>query len=248
MLGQRQDSDGVVSQAHNEERAAAPRTSRGQQVAAKLEAQILDERLPSGTRLGLRTELISRFEVSAPVINEALRILRERDLVEVRPGPNGGVFVANPPPHVRLGGIDVWHQGLSVDPEKLFEARRQLDRLFATVAAQRATSRDIRAMEDALQGMRAAENDAMAWLTAAMALHTAIARASGIDVLIGMYDTIVTTLSATMTKASFAAGLEDKRHHGFELHAGLVAAIRDGDAVTVEKLTAEHEQDMTRIA
>ncbi|MEV5302815.1 MULTISPECIES: FadR/GntR family transcriptional regulator [Amycolatopsis methanolica group] len=110
------------------------RTSRSQQVAAELESQILRERLPAGTRLALRTELITRFSVSAPVINEALRILRERELVTVKPGPKGGVFVANPPPQVRLGGIDLWFQGLSVEPEQLFEARRYLDQVFATVA------------------------------------------------------------------------------------------------------------------
>jgi DNA-binding FadR family transcriptional regulator len=100
--------------------------SRAQRIAAEIEAEILADRMPMGTRLGLRTDLIDRFEASPPVMNEALRILRERDLVTVRPGPNGGVMVASLPPQLRLGGIDVWHQGLTAEPEKLFEARSQL--------------------------------------------------------------------------------------------------------------------------
>jgi DNA-binding transcriptional MocR family regulator len=85
--------------------------SRAQQIATEIEAEIPSDRIPAGTRLGLRTDLISRFEVSPLVMNEALRILRKRHLVTVKLGPNGGVIVDSPPPQVRLGGIDVWHQG-----------------------------------------------------------------------------------------------------------------------------------------
>src|ERR1700728_1020330 len=155
-----------------------PRGSRPQQIAAEIEAEILASRHPAGTKLGRRTDLISRFGVSPSVMNEALRILRERNLVTVRPGPNGGVIVDSPPPQVRLGGIDVWHQGLAVDPEQLFDARTHLDELLTTVAVQRATPDDIRAMEWALEDMRAAGDDARAFLSANMRFHLAVARAS----------------------------------------------------------------------
>jgi DNA-binding FadR family transcriptional regulator len=180
-------------------------------------------------------------------MNEALRILRERDLVEVKPGPNGGVFVANPPPQVRLGGIDLWHQGLAVDPEQLFEARRYLDTMFPAVAMQRATPEDIRAMEWALDDMRAARENPRAWMDANLRLHLAIARASRIEVLIGLYQTIVSVLSATMTKASFVEGQEGPRAHNMEVHTNMVAAIRDRDAATLEKMLAQHHEDMVRV-
>lgn len=223
------------------------RRSRAQQVAADLEARVLAERYPTGTRLGLRTELIAHYSVSPAVMNEALRILRERDLVEVRPGPNGGVFVANPPPQVRLGGIDVWHQGLMVDPDQLFEARRHLDALFAPIALHRATPEDVRAMEWAVEDMRSARDDARALLDATMRLHLAIARASRIEVLIGMYQTIVATLNATMTKASFVPHAQELRQHSLALHADLVSAIRNRDTLALEKLLTLHSQDMVRV-
>ena len=223
------------------------RQSRAQEVAGDLEARILDEGYSTGTRIGLRTELIANYGVSPAVMNEALRILRERDLVVVRPGPNGGVFVANPPPPVRLGGIDVWHQGLVLDPDQLFESRRFLDDLFASVALERATPEDVRTMEWALEDMRAAHNDARALLDATMRLHLAIARASRIEVLVGMYQTIVVSLTSTMTKASFVPHQEELRQHNLELHIGLVQAIREKDTVALEKLLALHNQDMVRV-
>ena len=225
----------------------SPRRSRSQEVAADLESKILAERWSTGRRIGLRTDLIEQYSASPAVMNEALRILRERNLIEVRPGPSGGVFVANPPPQVRLGGINVWFQGLIVDPEKLFESRRLLDNMFATVAVQRATPEDVRDMEWAVEEMRATRDDAHALLAATMRLHLAIARASRIEVLVGMYQTIVIQLSSTMTRASFVPGHEDQRRHNLDVHTGLVAAIRDRDSITLEKLLSEHEHDMERM-
>ena len=227
--------------------AGQPRLSRAQQIAAEIESEILADRLPAGTRLGLRTELIARYDVSPPVMNEALRILRERDLVTVRPGPNGGVIVASPPPQLRLGGIDVWHQGLTVEPEQLFEARSQLDTLLTTVAAQRATPEDIRAMEWALDDMRAAGDDARAFLDANMRLHVAIARASRIELLAGFYESIVTLLSTTMTKAIFVQDKDELREHNLQVHADLILAIRDQDTITLQKLLKLHHQDTIRV-
>jgi DNA-binding FadR family transcriptional regulator len=223
------------------------RGSRAQQIAAELEAEILASRHPAGTNLGRRTDLITRFGVSPSVMNEALRILRDRNLVTVRPGPNGGVIVDSPPPQVRLGGIDVWHQGLAIDPEQLFDARSHLDTLLTTVAVQRATPDDIRAMEWALEDMRAAGDDARAFLNANMRFHLAVARASKIDLLAALYESIVAVLSTTMTKASFVDPTRQLRPHNLQVHADLIAAIRDQDTARLHKLLALHHQDTIRI-
>lgn len=227
--------------------ADQPKLSRAQQIAAEIEAEILANRMPTGTRLGLRTDLIGRFEASPPVMNEALRILRERDLVTVRPGPNGGVVVASPPPQLRLGGIDVWHQGLTAEPEKLFEARSQLDRLLTMTAAQRATPEDIRAMQWALDDMRAAGHDAKAFLRANMRLHLAVARASRVDLLADFYESIITLLSATMTKAAFVDDTDELLEHNLQVHANLIIAIRDQDTIALQKLLSLHHLDTIRI-
>jgi DNA-binding FadR family transcriptional regulator len=223
------------------------RGSRAQQVAAEIEAEILARRHPAGTRLGLRTDLIARFGVSPAVMNEALRILRDRNLVTVRPGPNGGVIVDSPPPQIRTGGIDVWHQGLAVDPEQLFDARNHLDTLLTTVALQRATPEDVRAMEWALDDMRAAGDDARAFLTANMRFHLAVARASKIELLAGLYESIVAVLTATMTKASFVDPTHELVPHNIQVHADLIAAIKDQDTTRLQKLLNLHRQDTIRV-
>lgn len=226
---------------------AADHGSRAQQVAAALEGTVLDDQLPPGHKLGLRTELITQFAVSPSVMNEALKILRERHLVSVKPGVNGGVFVANPPPHVRLGGIDLWFQGLTAAPEQLFDARSHLDTLFPPVALERATSDDINAMEGGLRDMEAAQSDPRAWLETNMRLHLTIARASHIEVLIGMYQALTTMLTAGMVRASYIGGHEQLLRQNMDIHSDLVGAIRDQDRPALEKIVALHHQEMIRI-
>jgi DNA-binding FadR family transcriptional regulator len=223
------------------------RGSRAQQVAAEIEAEVLAERHPAGTRLGLRTDLIARFGVSPAVMNEALRILRDRNLITVRPGPNGGVIVDSPPPQIRTGGIDVWHQGLAVDPEQLFDARNHLDMLLTAVALQRATPEDVRAMEWALDDMRAAGEDARAFLAANMRFHLAVARASKIELLAALYESIAAVLTATMTRASFIDPTHELVPHNIQVHADLIAAIKDQDTTRLQKLLSLHHKDTVRI-
>ena len=94
-------------------REPALRSSRAERVAADLEHEILSARLPVGAHLGRRSEIMDRFGISPTVMNETLRILRDRDLVAVRPGPGGGITVASAPPQVRLGR---WTCGFSPPP------------------------------------------------------------------------------------------------------------------------------------
>ena len=78
-------------------RDPALRSSRAERVAADLEHEILSARLPVGAHLGRRSELMDRFGISPTVMNETLRILRDRDLITVRPGPGNLPSAMTPP-------------------------------------------------------------------------------------------------------------------------------------------------------
>ncbi|WP_250548602.1 FadR/GntR family transcriptional regulator [Pseudonocardia sp. H11422] len=219
--------------------------SRAQQVASKIENRLLAERTPVGTSLGRRTDLIEQYKVSPTVMNEVLRILRDRGLVVVKPGPGGGVFVASQPPQIRLGALDLWFSGVGTDPLDLFEARTYLEDLLTPVAADRAGPSDVRDMEWALEEMRGAP-DARAYLDANLRLHMAIARGARIPVLAGMYEAIAAILQNTLTKAELLPGHEEMYDRNVEVHAEIVAAIRERDRETLTKLMALHREDLVR--
>ncbi len=210
--------------------------------------EILRAGQPAGTRLGLRTELISRFQVSPGVINEALRLLRDRELIIVKPGPSGGVFTADQPPGVRLGALDLWFQGLTVAPLDIFESRTLLEEIFNNLALQSSSPRDHVAMERALQRMNNSAEDPRGFFEANVEFHRAIAHATGVTVLVGIYDSLVTVLTGALVRAAWAAGYEETIDHNLRVHGQILEAIRAKDRKRLETATRLHRVDMISLA
>src|SRR6266536_2348888 len=88
------------------------RVSRAEALARRLEAQIVAGPIRPGERLGTKDERNERFRDAVATVNETIRLLQARGLVQVRPGPRGGVFASQPSPFVRLG-----HQVLALKHE-----------------------------------------------------------------------------------------------------------------------------------
>jgi DNA-binding GntR family transcriptional regulator len=95
--------------------------------------------------------------------------------------------------------------------------------------------------------MRAAGDDARAFLTVNMRFHLAVARASKIELLAGLYESIVALLTITMTKASFVDPTHELVPHNIQIHADLIAAIRDQDVTRLQKLLSLHHRDTIRV-
>jgi DNA-binding FadR family transcriptional regulator len=221
------------------------RLSRAEQVAADVEEEILAARLPVGAHLGRRTEFMNRFGISPTIMNETLRILRNRRLVTVRPGTGGGIFVASLPPQVRLGAMDLWFHDSGTHPLDLFEARVHLEARLTPVAFDRATEQDVTAMRDAVRQMTLAA-DARSYLDAVMSLHRTLVAAARIPVLDGMHQTVVTLLRATLSRATFIEGYEQMLRHSIDVHSELVDAISRGDRAAFDKVMQLHNDDLVR--
>jgi GntR family transcriptional regulator, transcriptional repressor for pyruvate dehydrogenase complex len=59
----------------------------------------------SGERLGTKDDLRKRFRVAVATVNEATRPLETRGLIEARPGPGGGAFVARPAARIAMSHV-----------------------------------------------------------------------------------------------------------------------------------------------
>lgn len=221
--------------------------SRAEAVAEDVQDEIAATGAATGDHLGLRTELIERHGVSPSVMNEALRLLRDRGIVTVRPGPSGGVFVAAQPAQVRLGAIDLWFSAVVPNPRELFDARTFFDDAFALLAVDHAGPNDVRAMESALHDMRSHTDDAAAYMQATVAFHGALAHAGGPPVAVGLYETVVALLRAGMVRAAFVEPRAEALAHALQVHEGIVAAVRDRDRDAMTKLLALHGGDLARV-
>ncbi|WP_028652665.1 FadR/GntR family transcriptional regulator [Nocardioides halotolerans] len=221
------------------------RQSRAQQVAAAIEDEILAERLPVGAHLARRVELMERFGISPTTMNEAMRILRTRGLIAVRPGNGGGIFVSSRPPQVRLGGIDLWFDASHTNPLDLFEARIHLEQGVNGVAFERADESDVRAMHEAVDHMRDAPT-AHAFLESVIAFHRALVVAARLPVLDDMHQAVTTLLLASLSRAEFIADHEEKVGASIIVHHEIADAVETRDAAAFAEVMGRHHESLVR--
>lgn len=119
--------------------------------------RMITEEYPSpGSRLPKEVELADRLQVSRIVIREAMKILEDRGVVDVRAG-RGTLTVAPSPDRVKTSLLRLFRgQPMPTiqDMEQLLELRQVLEETTASLAAVRATAEDLREIEAALEEMR----------------------------------------------------------------------------------------------
>jgi DNA-binding FadR family transcriptional regulator len=226
-------------------RESAGRSSRAERVAADLEHEILTSRLPVGAHLGRRSELMDRFGISPTVMNETLRILRDRELVAVKPGPGGGITVASAQPQVRVGALDMWFQPSTPHPLDLFEARLYLEFGLTKAAFERATEDDVATMRTAMAAMRSSAS-APEFFDAVLSFHAVVAAAAHIPVLEGMHQLVVTSIKAVLTRVLFVEGHEALLARSLHVHDDIVAAIALHDQASFVSAINRHDEDLIR--
>jgi len=133
-----------------------------------------------GARLPKEDELADRFRVSRIVIREAMKILEERGLVEVRAG-RGTTVVAPSPDRVKTALARLFRdQPIPTldDMDHMIELRGILEETVAGLAAVRATPQDLEKIAHALSDMAAPENTDEQTSEADVRFHMASAAAS----------------------------------------------------------------------
>ncbi|MEP0945015.1 MAG: FadR/GntR family transcriptional regulator [Rhizobiaceae bacterium] len=128
------------------------RTSR--EIERQIESLILEGVLRSGDKLPGERELSKSFNVSRPIVREALSALEQRELLIAKHG--GGTYVADvigavfASPVVKLIGSN------RKAKSEYLEYRREVEGIAAAMAARRATSADKILLERIVEDMNAA--------------------------------------------------------------------------------------------
>jgi DNA-binding FadR family transcriptional regulator len=212
------------------------RTSRAEQVARILEREILDEREPQ-ERIGTKEDLRAQFGVAVGTINEAVRLLETRGLIEVRPGPGGGVFVSRPTAQVAFTNVVLGFRAGALTYEECAEVRDALDPLIARHAARYHRAADIRALRALLDRMEASLQDPAAMFAINWELHRRIAKLCRNRPLRTMYLALTDFLEEST---------HDVRIESFdgpallEVHRRLVDAIERGEGPELDAALFAH--------
>ena len=183
-----------------------PRVSRAARLAEKLEASIRDEQRVPGERIATKQELRDRYGVAAATINEALRLLETRGVIEARPGPGGGIFVARQSVRSAIRFAHM-HTVLGFPTEATtyrdcLAVRDALETLICRDAAQWCRADDVAALRGLVERMELQIGDPVAYFKSNWDLHRRIAVLTRNRPLRSIYLTMTEGLEAMLDEAS----------------------------------------------
>ena len=217
--------------------SASSRVPRAEAVARDLEIEILCDGLSPGERLGTKDDIRQRFGVAVATINEAVRLLEMRGLIEARPGPGGGAVRRD---LVRPGGDPAQQPAATWGAARYADClvvRNALEPMVCRDAAAHHDDEDLAAIAPHRRGdgpplRRPAPYFALNW-----ALHRRIAKLCRNAPLHSIYLTLLDFLEDGLD----ATDLRDfDGRADVDAHRELVAAIASGPGDRLEAAIAAH--------
>lgn len=223
------------------------RSSLPQLVADELLGDLERGVIRRGQTLPPESELATQYGISRAVVREALKTLQAQGLVEVVNGVGSVVLPMSATPLAQYFSFAARLRDVSV--LELIEVRRGLEGEAASLAATRATPRDLAELEGLVVSMGESLSDPSAFSDFDTAFHVSIARATNNQVLVHLVEAIRVPLRRSV-EAGFAnwmrTGDVAKVH---EIHANVLDAIRRRDPAGAAQAMIEHfEQAMRMVA
>ncbi|KAA9160679.1 FadR family transcriptional regulator [Amycolatopsis acidicola] len=217
--------------------ATSDRT-RAEQLADLLEERI--RALGPGAPVGTIEEIRAESGLARATVSEAIRLLRDRGLLAIRPGRGGGLFVAEQGPVVRMRQTLL---GVRENPSTVADAvelRNQLEELIDVGAARRCGPDDAAELRACLAVMETASSWE-AFVRANWALHERIAQLCPNAMARAVYLGTLGHLAATEPQPS-GTRADAYRARRLTVHSELVEAIAAGDTRKVRTVVTRHNK------
>ena len=197
------------------------------EIYAQILLQLSTGQYRIGDRLPTEKELSSSFDVSRPVVREALQHLQNDGLIDARRG--SGTFVRRLPPHEMAHYTD---DARIAQYMRAYEVRRGLEVEAARLAAQRINQTHRRRLHQALTTMEEVMRSGEDALEADFQFHLEIARATENDLFEKQLMFLRPDMMGTMRIASTITvkRSDNRKERVLQEHRDIFQAISAGDA------------------
>lgn len=211
-------------------------------VAEQIEKAILSGRFKIGAKLPPERDIIGLFDISRRTLREALRILEQKGLIQVKLGAHGGAFVVDKV-HQRIAeSIDLMICQKKISVQDLTEYRSHAEGHVAELATKRASKEDLKKLEYLfLKSKPLLDQDELDYdkiLELEHELHLELARISGN----ALCEIILKTVHTALVFPSYKNDLVDKKYvtRAFKDWEEILKAINEKRAGDARLLLIEH--------
>lgn len=212
-------------------------------VVAQIQDAIVSGQIKTGDQLPSERDLANLFNVSRTTVREAIRVLEAEQVVEVKRGVNGGVFIIEPKPDQVGRSLESLIRFRGATTEDLAEFRSDFEVRMAYLAAQRATEEEIAELTEIADRLnQLSEDTRTTWaelVAIDLSFHEKIASASHNQIYVAIILGIHNVLRRTSLSIERKASAEWRKQQAVDVR-NIVSAIRDKDPERARKAMEEH--------
>lgn len=217
--------------------------SKAEHVAQRLLDRIITADLAPGSSFGTEADLLAQFDVSRPTLRESLRILESQGVLELRPGPGGGIMVRKPSTDILAHGLSVFLRLHDVPFIAVLKAREVIEPALAAEAATNGTEDDFDELERSIERMEGIK-DQDAFIEENRVFHSIVARASGNKVLETFWSTISILATGEHHGVRYTVG---NQQHVIEAHKAILKACRQRDSKAAARKMEIHVTELEHL-
>jgi DNA-binding FadR family transcriptional regulator len=219
-----------------------------QDLVDQIQAAILDGRLKPGDKLPSQRDLVEMFQTSRASIREALRVLEQKGLIEVKLGVSGGAVIKTADTEPITENLTLLMQQQQVSFDHLAEFRESIEGDVAAMAARKAAPSDIARLEDILAQAEAClkekEHTPYDFIRMDIRLHIALAEITGNPVFVAVMKMIHETILGFYDRFTFRRRVVLEENYR-DLCA-IVATVKAGQPDKAKKLALSHVRRFNR--
>jgi len=210
-----------------------------EQIVEQIMNLVADGTLSAGDQLPAERELAQEFGVSRTAVREAVKALRERGLVEIR--PRKGTYISD----YSLSASGIVQDSLAfmvradkpTGPDDLQQVRYLLEPGIAALAAQKATAHDLQLLQELIDKMDDSLDNQEAFVQADVDFHLALARATQNSLIPVLIIPVIGLLrEQRMRIFETAGGPERGQFH----HKHILETVSQGDTVAARLAMEAH--------
>ena len=206
-----------------------------EQIADILETSILEDTMAENGKLPSEMELAKRFNVSRTILREALKLLKERGLVQMKTGD--GSYITRPEASTISGILNRFIKLDGVSDEDIYVIRYSLELSAARIAAEKASDTELNGMEALIDEMERNKNETELRTQLDCDFHIAIALASKNALLAVFIESMTEVLRKVIRRGVLLPGMNED---GIIRHRRIMAAMRKRDPAQAEAAMRDH--------